>query len=122
MEESIKNNVSKRREGEYSTILTIPANSSKSLNLKKLSEYAPFLNAIFRNINAQNIKYYLNNGEFFNYLVGGEVRVEEASNFFYIEFENENSVDVDIVLEFSNKVTQFELEKLKVGVMKYATR
>lgn len=121
-QENILNSVSKRRDGEYSDILEVPANSSLVLNLNVLSDKAPFLNAILRNMSSNNIKFYLNNRDEFRYLAGGEIRQIEANNFQIIIFENTGSSVAEVVVEFNNEITLFELEKLKVGVMKYGFR
>jgi hypothetical protein len=116
-----KNSIQKRREGKFSEIITIPANDSFVLDLT-LTKWAPFLNYIFRNKTSFDISYYINNSKEFDYMAGGEILQEEAEVINEIKFVNDNASDVQLVVNFNNKITMLELEKIKAGVMIYGRR
>jgi hypothetical protein len=117
-----ENSIQKRREGKFSEIITIPANDSLVLDFTILTKWAPFLNYIFRNKSSFDISYYINNSKEFDYMAGGEILQEEAEVINEIKFVNDNASDVQLVVNFNNKITMLELEKRKAGVMIYGRK
>ena len=112
--------IEKRRQGKFTAILEILANSEKNIDFTKLTRFSPFLNMIIENPTNSDLSYKINNEDFFSFLTAGLIKIHEAENIREITLKNENATNVKIKIEVNNKITLFELEKLKAGVMEYA--